>query len=186
MSPPFDPAKKALIWAASAAICPVAGGVLFALRGADALVVAVWAAGLVVCVLLVVARRTEPEPVSALTWGSALALAGGAAALAVGGDVTLPLAALAPPVVVVSAAVLRPLARRTDRVRSPLVRVRLTWTFAGSYAGLIGFGLMQDLRGLPLIHPDVASLVTLGTMAEIAVAVAIYVLWHGRQSVPNS
>ncbi|WP_066370174.1 hypothetical protein [Herbidospora mongoliensis] len=187
-SPPFDPAitapiRSALIWAASAGVWPAAGSVLFLLRGIDPLTSAVWAAGLVVCVLLVATRRTEPEPLSALRWGSALTLAGGAGALAVGGDFTLFLAAQALPVVVLSAAVLRPLGRRTDRVRSRLVRVRLTWTVAGSYAGLIAFSLMQDLRGLPLIHPDVASLVTLGTMFEIAVAVAIFVLWHGRQSV---
>ncbi|TKK83994.1 hypothetical protein FDA94_31160 [Herbidospora galbida] len=190
MSPPFDPAetapvRPALIWAASAGVWAVAAGVLFLLRGVDPLGSAVWAAGLVACGLLVVSRRTEPEPVSALRWGSVLTLAGGAAALAVGGDLTLFLAAQALPVVVLSAAVLRPLARRTDWVRSGLVRVRLTWTVAGSYAGLIAFGLMQDLRGLPLIHPDVASLVTLGTMFEIAVAVAIFVLWQGRQSVTN-
>ncbi|WP_062352158.1 hypothetical protein [Herbidospora yilanensis] len=179
------PIRSALVWAASAGIWPVAGGVLFLLRGLDPLVSAVWAAGLVACVLLVVARRTEPEPLSALWWGSAVTLAGGAAALAIGGDVTLFLAAQALPVVVLSAAVLRPLARRTGWVRPGAVRVRLTWTVAGSYAGLIVFSLMQDLRGLPLIHPDVASLVTLGTMFEIAVAVAIFVLWHGRQSVPN-
>ncbi|WP_061297856.1 hypothetical protein [Herbidospora cretacea] len=179
---PFDPA---LLWAASAGVCVVAGGVLLLLRGVDPLASAVWAAGLVACVLLVVARRTEPEPVSALRWGSALTLAGGAAGLAVGGEITPFLAAHALPVVVLSAAVLRPLARRTGWVRSAPVRVRLTWTVAGSYAGLAAFGLMQDLRGLPLIHPDVASLVTLGTMAEIAVAVAIAVLWHGRQHVTN-
>lgn len=182
VSPPFGPAT---VWAASAGILLVAVGVLFPFRGIDALVSAVWAAGLVVCVLLVGSRRTEPEPVSALRWGSAVTLAGIGGALAVGGDFTLFLAAQALPVVVLSAAVLRPLARRTDWVRPRLVRVRLTWTVAGSYAGLIVFSLMQDLRGLPLIHPDVASLVTLGTMFEIAVAVAVYVLWLGRQSVTN-
>ncbi|WP_030450099.1 hypothetical protein [Herbidospora cretacea] len=179
------PIRSALVWAASAGSSLVAGSVLFLLRGVDPLVSAVWAAGLVVCVLLVVARRTEPEPLSALRWGCVLTLAGGAAALAVGGEFTLFLAAQAVPVVVSSAAVLRPLARRTAWVRSRPVRVRLTWTVAGTYAGLILFSLMQDLRGLPLIHPDVASLVTLGTMFEIAVAVAVFVLWQGRQSVTN-
>ncbi|WP_062432664.1 hypothetical protein [Herbidospora daliensis] len=182
MSPPFDPA---LLWAVSAGVWPVAGGVLFLLRGVDPLVAAVWAAGVVVCVLLAISRRTEPELLSALRWGAVVTLAGGAGALATGGDVTAFLAAQALPVAVVSAAVLRPLARRTGWVRPPQVRVRLTWTVAGSHAGLIAFSLMQDLRGLPLIHADVASLVTLGTMFEIAVAVAIYVLWHGRQSVTN-
>ncbi|GAA0440333.1 hypothetical protein Acor_12870 [Acrocarpospora corrugata] len=174
--PPFD-----LIWAGLAGTWLVVESVLFGVRGMDPVVSAVWAAGLVVAGLLVVTRRGEPELVSALRWGSSVTVAGGAAALAIGGNFTLFLAMHALLVVVLCAAVLRPVARRTDWVASGRVRVRLTWTVAGTCAGLIAFSLMQDLRGLPLIHPDVASLVTLGTMFETAVTVAIAVLWRGRR-----
>ncbi|GAA0974308.1 hypothetical protein GCM10009555_030410 [Acrocarpospora macrocephala] len=159
----------------------VGESVLVLVRGIDPVGVAAWVVELVVVGLLVWTRRAEPEPVSAIRWGSLVSLAGGTGALAIGGNFTLFLAMQALPVVVLSAAVLRPLARRTGWVWSGQVRVRLTWTVTGTYAGLIAFSLMQDRRGLPLIHPDVASLVTLGTMFETAVTVAIAVMWLGRR-----
>ncbi|MEO3854106.1 hypothetical protein [Acrocarpospora sp. B8E8] len=173
--------RSALIWASLAGVGLVVESVLVLGLGIEPVVVAAWVVELVVVVLLVGARRAEPEPVSAIRWGSLVALAGGAGALAIGGNFTLFLVMQALPVVVLCAAVLRPLARRTDWVWSAQVRVRLTWTVAGTYAGLIAFSLMQDRRGLPLIHPDVASLVTLGTMFETAVTVAIAVMWLGRR-----
>lgn len=177
---PSAPIRSALVWAGSAGLWLVVESVLFLIRDMDPVAMATWLVTLGAVVLLAVVRRDEPELVAAIRWGGAVTLAGGAAAFAAGGDFTLFLAAHALPVVVVCAALLRPLGHRTRWVRPRRVRVWLTWTVAGTYAGLIAFSLMQDWRGLPLIHPDVASLVTLGTMFEIAVAVAIAVMWQGR------
>ncbi|MQA11704.1 MAG: hypothetical protein GEU98_24780 [Pseudonocardiaceae bacterium] len=64
------------------------------------------------------------------------------------------------------------LARRRHRLRDDLVRVRLIWVAAGTYAGVVGLVTWQALRGQSLFSPDGWTLAALGVLLAAAAAAA--------------
>ena len=62
------------------------------------------------------------------------------------------------------------LATRVPRLREETVRVRLVWTFAGAYTGLMLLALWQALREQPLTEPD---LLTIGALSVLVAATMV-------------
>jgi hypothetical protein len=70
--------------------------------------------------------------------------------------------------------VLSLLATRLPVLRRSAVRLRLVWTFALGYAGLVALVTWQALRGQSLVHPDAATLTALGVLvAGVLVGVVL-------------
>jgi len=65
------------------------------------------------------------------------------------------------------------------RLRDELVRVRLVWTFAASYAGLLVLFTWQALRGQSWLQPDA---LTLGAFSLLVVGTAAGTVWALRTS----
>ncbi|NUR90711.1 MAG: hypothetical protein HOY71_42100 [Nonomuraea sp.] len=65
------------------------------------------------------------------------------------------------------------LARRYPRLEPPAVRLRLVFTAAALYGGIMLLTLWQALRGQPLIHPDAATLAVAAALA-VATAAAVW------------
>ncbi len=151
-SPPFDPAmtasiRSALIRAAWPGFGRSPARVLFLLRGVDLLVSAVWAAGLLVCVLLVGSRRPSRNR-RGRRCGSSCHLGRG--------TVASPSAEISRCWLAGAGAAGRRVVRRGVSAAGSAVLTGCgpSWSgrgsrgpSAGSYAGLISFSSMQDLRG---------------------------------------
>lgn len=77
------------------------------------------------------------------------------------------------------------LATRVPRLREPLVRVRLVWTFAGFYTGLMLLTLWQALRGQPLTEPDLLTIGALSVLVVATIVLAGFALRPATKPVPE-
>jgi hypothetical protein len=66
------------------------------------------------------------------------------------------------------------LAPRLPRLRDERVRVRLVWTFAGGYAGLLVLTTWQALRRQAFLSPDA---LTLGALGALVIGTAVAAVW---------
>jgi len=76
------------------------------------------------------------------------------------------------------------LATRVPRLRDEVVRVRLVWTFAGSYTGLMLLALWQALRGQPFTEPDLPTIGALSVLVAATRVVAVLTLRARTKPVP--
>jgi hypothetical protein len=67
------------------------------------------------------------------------------------------------------------------RLRDELVRMRLVWTFAGAYAGLLMLTTWQALREQPLLSPD---LLTVGAFGVLVAGTMFAAAWALRVRTP--
>lgn len=77
------------------------------------------------------------------------------------------------------------LATRVRRLREPLVRIRLVWTFAGFYTGLMLLTLWQALRGQPLTEPDLLTIGALSVLVVATIVLAGFALRPATKPVPE-
>ncbi|MFD4030833.1 hypothetical protein ACFWVP_09940 [Streptomyces sp. NPDC058637] len=68
------------------------------------------------------------------------------------------------------------LAPRIARLRDPRVRLRLVLVTSGAYAAVVALLTWQALRGLPLVHPDGATLTAAAMIPAVTAAGAIAAL----------
>lgn len=67
-------------------------------------------------------------------------------------------------------------------LRDELVRVRLVWTFALGYTGLIALTLWQALRKQPLFEPDLPTIGAFSVLVAGTIGAAAVVLRAGRKT----
>jgi hypothetical protein len=87
-------------------------------------------------------------------------------------------------VVPLFALVLGVLALRVPRLRVEAVRVRLVWTFAGLYGGLLVLTTWQALRGQPVTRPDLPTIGALSVLVAATMAMAVWALRAADRPVP--
>ncbi|HEV7650978.1 MAG TPA: ABA4-like family protein [Actinophytocola sp.] len=82
------------------------------------------------------------------------------------------------------ALVLAMLMARSPRLRDELARVRLVWTFAAGYLGLLFIMTWQALRAQPLLEPDFWTIAALFVLAAGTVAGALWALRSTSRTTP--
>jgi len=82
------------------------------------------------------------------------------------------------------ALVLATLTAGSPRLRDELVRVRLVWTFAAGYAGLLLIMTWQALRAQPLLEPDFWTIAALLALAAGTVAGGMWALRSAGKPTP--
>jgi hypothetical protein len=76
------------------------------------------------------------------------------------------------------------LAVHLPRLRDEKLRLRLVWTFAGFYAGLMVLTTWQALRGQPVARPDLPTIGALGVLVAATMAMAVWAVRAARRPVP--
>jgi hypothetical protein len=76
------------------------------------------------------------------------------------------------------------LAVHLPRLRDERLRLRLVWTFAGFYAGLMVLTTWQALRGQPVARPDLPTIGALGVLVAATMAMAVWAVRAARRPVP--
>jgi hypothetical protein len=82
------------------------------------------------------------------------------------------------------ALVLALLAVHLPRLRDETLRLRLVWTFAGFYAGLMVLTTWQALRGQPVVRPDLPTVGALSVLVAATMAMAVWTVRAARRPVP--
>ncbi|HEY0449290.1 ABA4-like family protein [Actinophytocola sp.] len=73
---------------------------------------------------------------------------------------------------------------RVPRLRDELVRLRLVWTFASAYLGLLALATWQALRGQALLKPDALTIGALGVLVAGTVVAVVWALRTSKKPVP--
>jgi hypothetical protein len=76
------------------------------------------------------------------------------------------------------------LAVHLPRLRDERLRLRLVWTFAGFYAGLMVLTTWQALRGQPVARPDLPTIGALGVLVAATMALGVWAVRAARRPVP--
>jgi hypothetical protein len=69
-------------------------------------------------------------------------------------------------------------------LRDETLRLRLVWTFAGFYAGLMVLTTWQALRKQPVMRPDLPTIGALSVLVAATMAMAVLALRAARRPVP--
>jgi hypothetical protein len=70
------------------------------------------------------------------------------------------------------------------RLRDELVRIRLVWTFAGGYTGLMALVTWQALRKQPLLQPDLLTIGAFSVLVAGTIGAAAWVLRASARPAP--